>query len=58
MHALGGEIQDELLDGDRPIARGIVRLKDGAESPGANLMKNLKWSERVRWRRASSFGGQ
>jgi hypothetical protein len=48
MHAFRREIQDELFDGDRPVARGIVRLKDGAESTGTNLMKNLKWSERVR----------
>jgi hypothetical protein len=55
MHALRREIQDELLDGDRPIPRGIVRAKDGSKSPGTNLIENTKWSECVRWRRASSF---
>jgi hypothetical protein len=30
MHAVRREIQDELLDGNRPIARGIVRAKDGS----------------------------
>jgi hypothetical protein len=58
MHALRREIQRELLDGDRPVARGVVRAKHGSESPGANLMKNTKWSECVRGRRARSFGVQ
>jgi hypothetical protein len=58
MHAIGCQIEGELLDRDRPVAYGIVRAKDGSQGPRTNLMNDTKWSKRLRWRRARSFGGQ
>ena len=49
------QIERELLDGNNPIPIGIVGAKHRTQRPGANLMKNTKWSEGVRWRGARSF---
>jgi len=55
MDALGRQIEREQFDGDEAFALRIVRAKYGTKSPGTDLMKNTKRSERV-WRRsAGSF---
>ena len=45
--AIGREIEAEELDRDQPILVRIVRAKNRAESAGANLMKDSKWTKHV-----------
>jgi len=54
-HALRGQVEPEKFDGNRRGAARIGRAEYGTQRPGADLMKNPKGSERVRWRGAGGF---
>jgi len=43
--ALGRGVKSKELDGDKTIAIGIVRPKDGTKDASTNLMENSKWTE-------------
>ena len=44
-----GDIESEHLDRDQPVARRLVRAKDGTERSHADLMQHPKGAERRRW---------
>ena len=52
VHLFGREVEPKQLNSDEALATCIVAAEDGAERSSADLMKNLKWPERVRRRSA------
>jgi hypothetical protein len=55
VNPLGRQVEVEDLDGDELVFLGAVRAENRAERACSNLMKNTKWTERLRVRRAASF---
>jgi hypothetical protein len=55
VNLFGRQIEAEDLDGDELVFFGAVRSKNGTERACSNLMKNTKWTERLRVRSAASF---
>ena len=54
VRALRRKIEPEQLDRDETILFRLIRAKHGTERARADLMKNAKWTESVRRRRAGS----
>jgi hypothetical protein len=55
VNLLGGQGEAKELDGDELVLLRAVGPENGTKRACSNLMKNTKWTERLRVRRAASF---
>jgi hypothetical protein len=58
MPTLGRQVERDELDGDKALARGIVRAKDRPKGAGADLVENSKRAEGLWSRVAGSVSVQ